>query len=175
VASANSSNLDILYAYDGLNRLTAYDRGDINAGHSAITTLAFAQDWDLDQLNNWSGFDEDTDGDTTNDLVQDRTHNDANEITAISATTGPNWVDPTYDGAGNMITGPTPATETTTQKYVYDAWNRLVKVTDGSDVTLVTFGYDARSYRITKGVYAVQKHRRGRNWGRVSADERWSW
>ena len=153
VASANSSNLDILYAYDGLNRLTAYDRGDIDGGHTAITTLAFAQAWDLDQLNNWSAFDEDTDGDTTDDLEQDRTHNDANEITAITATTGANWVDPTYDAAGNMITGPTPGAETSTQKYVYDAWNRQVKVTDGSDVTLATFGYDARNHRITKGVY----------------------
>ena len=153
VASANSSHLDILYAYDGLNRLTAYDRGDINAGHTAITTLAFAQAWDLDQLNNWSAFDEDTDGDTTDDLEQDRTHNDANEITAITATTGANWVDPTHDAAGNMNTGPTPGAETSTQKYIYDAWNRLVEVTDGSDVTQATFGYDARNYRLTKGVY----------------------
>lgn len=153
VASANSSNLDILYAYDGLNRLTAYDRGDINSGHTAITTLAFAQDWDLDQLNNWSAFDEDDDGDATNELEQDRTHNDANEITAITATTGANWVDPTYDAAGNMITGPTPGDETSTQKYVYDAWNRLVEVTDGSDVTQATFDYDARNHRVTKGIY----------------------
>ena len=155
VASANSSHLDMLYAYDGLNRLTAYDRGDINGTHTAITTLAFAQDWELDQLNNWSAFDEDTDGDTTDDLEQDRTHNDANEITAITATTGANWVDPTYDGAGNMITGPTPGAETSTQKYVYDAWNRLVEVTDGSDVTQATFGYDARNHRIMKGVYVA--------------------
>ena len=153
MASANSTNLDILYAYDGLNRLTAYDRGDINSGHTAITTLAFAQDWDLDQLNYWSAFDEDDDGDATNELEPDRTHNDVNEITTITATTGPNWVDPTYDGAGNMITGPTPGAETSTQKYVYDAWNRLVKVTDGSDTTQATFGYDARNHRITKGVY----------------------
>jgi len=153
VAAASSVNLDMLYAYDGLNRLTGYDRGDINSGHSAITTLAFAQDWELDQLNNWSGFEEDSDGNGSNNLVQDRTHNDVNEITAITASTGSDWIDPTYDGAGNMLTGPKPGSETSTQKYIYDAWNRLVKVTDGSDVTQLTFGYDARSFRITKGVY----------------------
>jgi len=154
IAAALSANLDMLYAYDGLNRLMAYDRGDINSGHSAISTLTFAQDWELDQLNNWSGFDEDTDGNGSNNLVQDRAHNDANEITAITASTGANWADPTYDEVGNMITGPMPGAETSTHKYVYDAWNRLVKVTDGSDVTILTYDYDARSYRITKGVYA---------------------
>jgi hypothetical protein len=57
----------------------------MNSGHPSITTLAFSQDLELDQLSNWSGFDEDTDGNGSNNLVQDRTHNDANEITAISA------------------------------------------------------------------------------------------
>jgi YD repeat-containing protein len=43
------------------------------------------------------------------------------------------WV---YNAAGNMTEGPTPGNETTKHKYIYDAWNRLVKVTDNSDVGL---------------------------------------
>ncbi|MGE0374815.1 MAG: hypothetical protein AB7I48_14070 [Planctomycetaceae bacterium] len=70
-----------------LDRLTSADRGDLNGGKTAISTLAFAQDYDLDQLNNWATFTED--GDTTLDLDQSRTHNDANEITDLTETTGP--------------------------------------------------------------------------------------
>lgn len=130
MAAANSVDLDALYTYDGLNRLKAYDRGTLDSGHSSLVFTAFAQDWEPDQLNNWSGVDEDSNGNGTNELVQDRTHNDANEeqprpaepwrgpraeggstardLVAITATTGSDWVDPTYDAAGNMITGPTP-------------------------------------------------------------------
>src|SRR5690606_18594219 len=106
------------------------------------------------QIGNWDNFVQDDDGDGTEELDQDRTHNDVNEITGITATTGPNWVDPTYDAAGNTITAPRPGDETSTQKYVYDAWNRLVKVTDGSDVNAAEYEYDGRNFRIVKKVYS---------------------
>ncbi|MBD3319729.1 MAG: hypothetical protein GF350_01385, partial [Chitinivibrionales bacterium] len=56
------SGLDELYIYDGLHRLSGAERGDLNANKDAITTPTFQQAWDLDALGNWSGFDEDTDG-----------------------------------------------------------------------------------------------------------------
>ncbi|MFN8710617.1 MAG: RHS repeat-associated core domain-containing protein, partial [Planctomyces sp.] len=86
VAASNSVNRDEFYGYDGLNRLKAADRGDLNVGRTAITTLAFSQDWDQDQLGNWAGFTEDGDGNGTNDLNQSRSHNDANEITQVDAS-----------------------------------------------------------------------------------------
>jgi len=91
--------------------------------------------------------------------VQARTHNTANEIQAISGT-GANWVDPTYDPAGNMISGPQPRYETAdanTQWYKYDAWNRLTKVSQGSSspgTTVATYSYDGQNRRIRKVVEA---------------------
>ncbi len=154
IAENNSVDLDELYTYDGLNRLASVERGEINGTYTAITSKNFSQDWTLDQLGNWDNLQQDDTGNGTADLDQDRTHNDVNEITAITATTGANWVDPVYDVAGNTTTGPRPGDETTTQKYTYDAWNRMTKVTDGSDTTIAEYAYDGRNYRITKAVYS---------------------
>lgn len=52
-----------------------------------------------------------------------------NEITGISATTGPTWVTPEYDPAGNMTTIPQPKEPTTHFSATYDAWNRMVRLT----------------------------------------------
>jgi RHS repeat-associated protein len=81
-------------------------------------------------------------------LNQTRTHNAVNEITGIS---GGNWMTPpTYDAAGNMTAGPWPGNETATQKYVYDAWNRLSQVKDGSDALVAEYRYDGLNHRIAK-------------------------
>ncbi len=56
-------------------------------------------------------------------LVQDRTANRVNEITGITESTGPAWVTPAYDPAGNMTTIPKPADPTQGFTAVYDAWN----------------------------------------------------
>ncbi len=70
-----------------------------------------------------------------------------------TATSGTNWVDPVHDAAGNLTTGPKPGDEATTQKYVFDAWNRLAKVTDGSKVTIAAYEYDGLNRRIVKELY----------------------
>jgi YD repeat-containing protein len=41
------------------------------------------------------------------------------------------------DAPGNMVSGPKPGAETTELKFVYDAWNRLVKVTDSAGTTTI--------------------------------------
>ncbi|WP_339733792.1 hypothetical protein [uncultured Gimesia sp.] len=46
-----------------------------------------------------------------------------------------------------MTTIPQPADPTTSFTATYDAWNRLVKLTDGSD-TIAEYAYDGRNYRI---------------------------
>jgi len=56
----------------------------------------------------------------------------------------------TCDAAGNMTEGPAPDALTSTHKYVYDAWNRLAKVTDASDNTIEAYEYDALGRRIVK-------------------------
>jgi len=149
VADSNSVDQDEFFAYDGLNRLKAADRGDLNGGKTAISTLTFGQDWDLDQLGNWPNFTEDTDGNGTNDLDQDRTHNDANEITDIDASS----THVAHDAAGNMTTVPQPGSWSTDYDLTWDAWNRLVKVVDGAN-TVAEYQYDGKNRRIVKKLYS---------------------
>ena len=62
---------------------------------------------------NWDDYqvDRDGDGDVTSaeDLDQDRTHNDVNEITGITEEADPLqwvWADPVWSARGNMTTAP---------------------------------------------------------------------
>ena len=86
---------------DGLQRLDNFQRGPLNGTRDAITTLAFEQDWSLGPVANWTSFTQDNNGDGTDNLVQTRTNNTANEITGITNTTGGAWGSPTYDAVGN--------------------------------------------------------------------------
>jgi RHS repeat-associated protein len=142
-----TSGLDELYAYDSLDRLAAMDRGTISGG--AIASPVKEQDWSLDPLGNWLGFLTKASG--TTDLDQSRTHSKANEIASISETTGPAWADPVHDRAGNMTTIPKPADMTGGYTGVYDAWDRLVEVKEGSS-TVATYEYDGQARRVSKTV-----------------------
>ena len=129
----------------------------------------------LDATGNSKTFKQDNDGNGTWELNQTRTANKVNEITGITNSVGTAWATPSYDAAGNMIgvlnppttiTGTTPAwvpmteaqwsamteTTTTTPQQLsarYDAWNRLVLITDGA-TKICENVYDARGYRIRK-------------------------
>jgi hypothetical protein len=83
------------------------------------------EDFTLDPTGNWADYLQKTSGST--DLDQDRTHNEVNETTDITETTGPAWVTPVHDRAGNMTTAPNPSSLTTALTCKYDAWNRLVE------------------------------------------------
>ena len=84
LAATNSVDIDQTYDYDDLHRLKGFKEGNLVAG--AITgTPAKAKDWTLDPLGNWGTFVEKAAGTTT--LNQTRTHNDANELGAVGAST----------------------------------------------------------------------------------------
>jgi YD repeat-containing protein len=76
-----------------------------------------------------------------------------NQITEIAETTGPSWITPGYDAAGNMTTAPKPSAPDLTGGYTctYDAWNRLVQVKQGSTVVSEA-KYDGLGRRIQKGL-----------------------
>ena len=120
------------------------DNGIVATNYDASPTasLTAAQEWSLEALGNWAAFKE---GDGTSwSLEQTRLHNEVNEIDvdnihsnargdSISATTSAtDWIDPKYDAAGNMISGPKPGQEALSSgkghRYTWDAWNRLVQV-----------------------------------------------
>ena len=124
--TAENNLLDSAYSqtftYDPLNRLTANTLGGVTN-----------QSWNLDSQGNWSSV-------TTNGTTQTRTANAQNQITSISGTSAT----PTYDANGNMISDQNGDTLT------YDAWNRLVKVTNSSGQVIAQYSYDARGYRISE-------------------------
>jgi RHS repeat-associated protein len=118
----------------------------------AVTNKTFAQCWSLDATGNWRKFTEDSNGDGAWDLDQLRTSNKVNEITDVSEYSGPAWVTPAYNRAGNMTTIPKPAQPTASFTATYDAWNRLVKLEDGSG-TVSQYEYDGAKRRTVKRSY----------------------
>ena len=153
VAAANGKSFDELYAHDLIDRLKTMDRGDLNDLKSQIQNLQFAQDWSLDATGNWRNFRGDDDGDTTWDLNQQRTSNKVNEISDIAESVGPSWGTPVYNRAGNMTTIPKPADPTGSFSAAYDAWNRLVKIEEGSD-KVAEYEYDGARRRSVKKTYS---------------------
>jgi len=109
--------------------------------------------WGLDQLGNWGTFDVD-DADNGLDLNQEREHNAANEVGTIAVASGGagvNWADPVHDAKGNMTTLPKGWSPASGLTCVYDAWNRLVEVKDGS-TTIGRYEYDGLGRRAVSGV-----------------------
>jgi hypothetical protein len=108
-------------AYDGLGRLQSFARGTLNASKTGLTGASSrSQTWTLDSQGNW--VDSTLDGQN-----QSRTYDDANELTSLggsSAQVG-------YDAAGNLTQAPVAGAETSHHLVLtYDAWNRLVQVSD---------------------------------------------
>jgi RHS repeat-associated protein len=154
VGTAAVGNLDEGYTYDTLNRLTDMKRGTLSGG--VITgTPTVQQNWSLDATGNWSTF-ATAAGGTTN-LNQQRTANTVNEITAITETTGPNWITPTYNPAGNTTTMPQVADPTQSFTAVYDAWSRTISISNTTG-PVGTYGYDGRNRRIVKVISGEIRH-----------------
>jgi len=150
---ADTSDLDQLYSYDDVNRLVQSEEGTLSLGKDSISSLNFKQQWSLDATGNWSAFKEDDDGDSTWDLEQTRTSNAVNEITDVSETTGPGWITPAYNRAGNMTTIPRPADPTQSYAATYDAWNRLVKLEEGQN-TVAEYAFDGAKRLVVRKKYA---------------------
>jgi RHS repeat-associated protein len=120
-----------LYTYDNVNQLSTFARGTLNSTKTGITgTPSATQSWSPDALGNFNNV-------TTNGTQQTRTANQQNEITSISGQSNP-----AYDANGNMTADGTGNT------YVYDAWNRLVAVKNGSN-TLASYSYDGLNRQIS--------------------------
>ncbi|MBS0266027.1 MAG: RHS repeat-associated core domain-containing protein [Planctomycetes bacterium] len=158
VAENYNAGLDEIYGYDGLYRLKSVNRGRLNPTNTAISTGTgtFTQCWTLDSTGNWKGFREDDKGNGTWNVVQSRSANLVNEITAIINSVGSAWGQPAYDKNGNMTTIPQPANPSSTYAGEYDAWNRLVTLSDPTNGnTLQTNLYDGRSFRALRNTFAA--------------------
>jgi RHS repeat-associated protein len=126
----STSNSEV-YAYDGLNQLTSFQRGTLNGTKDGIAQdLSRSQSWDFDALGNF-------DSQTTDGTTQTRSANKQNEVTSVSGATTP-----TYDAAGDM-TG-----DEAGRQFVYDGWGRLVTVKNSGGTTLATYRYDGLNRRV---------------------------
>ncbi len=155
VAEAASPGFDELYGMDGLYRLTSLQRGTLASTPTTITGKTFAESWALGVVGNWLTYQRDVNGDGTWDLTQNRTANAANEITALSTSTGPAWSTPAFDHVGNMTTLPQPSNPTGRYTATFDGWNRLVKLVDPSTGHIVaSFSFDGTGRRVTIQTYS---------------------
>ena len=143
---------DNFYQYDGLYQVKEHQRGNLTGTlPSGITNLQQEEDWTYDATGNWDSY--------TNSAPatsQDRTNNKANEITQITNPGGN--INPAYDPVGNMLTMPTePGTTTGQHALKWDAWNRLVEVSDGS-TNIATYRYDGAFRRLTISSSTETRH-----------------
>jgi YD repeat-containing protein len=124
--------LSELYQNDSLNQLIGFQRGTLNATHNGLVgSASHSQNLTPDALGNVNTV-------TTDGTTQTRTTNQQNEITSIS---GAGTV--SYDSNGNLTA------DGSGNGMVYDAWNRLVAVKQGS-TTLAVYSYDGLNRRLTE-------------------------
>jgi RHS repeat-associated protein len=146
-----SGGLDEFHSYDHLSRLTQMQRGTLNSTRTGIVgTPSEELDWTLDPTSNWTAYLTKSSGTTF--LDQSRAGNTVNEITAITESTGPTWIVPAYDAAGNTTTTPQIADPTQSYTAVFDAWNRMASLS-ASGTTVAKYEHDGRNRRIVKLTY----------------------
>ena len=145
-ASLSVTTQDNYYWYDGLQQVTAHQRGQLTGtypNYTGITGPQQEENFGYDPTGNWATYDI-----LSPSNAQTRTHSVANEITGISSGLGS--VTPTYSAVGNMTAAPVnPDLSTSEYTLTWDAWNRLVKVQNGS-TTVATYAYDGLTRRIKK-------------------------
>ena len=89
-----------------------------------------AQSWDYDAVGNWDSV-------TTNSTTQTRGANRQNEITSVSGATTP-----TYDNNGNLTK------DENDYRFVWDAWNREVKIKNSSNTVITTNAFDGLNRKV---------------------------
>jgi len=110
--------LSELYGYDGLGQVNSFARGTLTSDKTAISGSASrTQGFDFDAVGNWDSL-------TTNGTNVTRSNNKQNELTGIGSNTL------TYDANGNQTT------DETGKQFVWDAWNRLLKVKNSSGTVI---------------------------------------
>ena len=120
-----NTGLSEVYTYDNLNQISTYKLGTLNTGKTDVTgTPTNSQSWSTDIVGNWNSV-------TTNGTTQTRGTNKQNEITSVSGATTP-----TYDNNGNLTK------DENNYRFVYDAWNRQVKIKDSSDTVITTNSFN---------------------------------
>ena len=143
------TNFSEVYAYDGVNQLVDMQRGVINSAKTGISTKKGQEQFTFDATGNWGTYKQDNTG-AGFTLNQTRTHNKANEIATIAGSA----TNVAADRNGNMTKLPKPDNWSAAFTCVFDAWNRLVQIKDGS-TTIATYSYNGLNQRVKKTVNSV--------------------
>jgi RHS repeat-associated protein len=151
VSTADPSQVtdDFAYTYDadsnvktradnvsGAPASEAYDYDNLNRLSSATGGLYGSQDWTLDAVGNMNSV-------TAGGITDNRQFNTLNQLAGGNVQGQPSPI--TYDADGNTTTDQHGYT------MVYDAWNRLVEVLNGSD-QLETYSYNGQGYRVLQSI-----------------------
>lgn len=158
------------YDMDDLNRVTKADRGVLSGG-SISGSIRHTELWSLSQTGNWLSDKVDLNGGTnytdSGEYNDTRTYNDLNQIStrdtdSTSGTTGNNY-SLTYDKAGQLTD------DGKSYKYLYDAFGRLVKLTDRGSTpsTKAEYRYNGLGQRV-----AYKLNGTG-TWYDLVQDEQW--
>jgi RHS repeat-associated protein len=156
-----SGGQDEYYAYDRLSQLLRLQRGTLNTGRSGISgTPVREEDFAFDPTGNWNTYATKVMGVTV--LNQGRTHNPANEITAIDGSS----VYIAENEVGNIVIAPLTGNWLAATELVYDAWNRLISVSQGVGIssgsssggagTITEYAYDGLKRRVSKTTSATR-------------------
>ena len=114
------------YAYDALNQLQSFNRGN-------TPTPTTSQQWQFDALGNWTTV-------TTNGVAQARTANAQNELTQVGSSAL------AYSTTGNLTTDAQGRT------LAYNAWNRLVSVRNATGTEVARYEFDGLNRRVVEQV-----------------------
>jgi RHS repeat-associated protein len=134
---------------DGLDRLTQAEEGTWSG--SAISSATRDELWSLDHLGNWAGHQLDLNGDAdyvdTDELDEDRTHNEVNELLTRDLDGGGS-TDETlaYNAVGELTD------DGADWKFEYDAFGRLREVTDQSSGRVAEYRYNGLGYQIAEHI-----------------------
>jgi RHS repeat-associated protein len=167
------AGFDVLYSNDELNRLKRAEEGTLSGG--SISSRKRDQQWTLTQTGNWELDKVDLNGDgdfiDANELNDDRTHNDVNELTARDTDdNGSNNYTLVYDAAGNLTD------DGESYEYEWDAFYRLRRVKKTTDQGLVAeHKYNGLGYRISvhEDTDADGDVDANDKWFHSAYDERW--
>jgi RHS repeat-associated protein len=143
VSGGGTKNIAAVDLYANGASAIYYDDISLVSPSGFAAAYAKAQGWTLEPAGNWSQF-----RDATN--LENRTHNIFNEITAIDGDA----TAVTHDAAGNMTRSVTLSNDGVSRPTVFtwDAWNRLIRLSETSGVTIATYTYDGDWKRLKKVV-----------------------
>ncbi len=144
-AQTYGQNLDKHYHYDSIGQIKEAETGKLNTNRSAIGGVpATGEAWQYDSIGNWLEHKREYSGNP--DYEEKRTNNTSNQIRTIDGSSA----DVSYDANGNMLRIPHGNSYRT---LAWDAWNRLVSVTDRYDYKFAVYTYDGLFRRITQAIW----------------------